>query len=127
MTGWRRTQISAGLGPVLLLASCGQPGSPIAPSLELPRAVEDLSATRKGDKVTLRWTPPNRFTDGRVIRRLGPTQICRAEGTAPAATCNVVGTVPAPPPAAKRKALPRTPGEYVDVLPANLQGSPDKG
>jgi hypothetical protein len=124
MAYWRWVEIAAGLGVVLLLGACGQPGAPIAPSLELPRAVDDLSATRKGDRVALRWTPPNRFTDGRTIRRMGPTHICRSSGTASA--CNVVGTVPAPPDHPKgKKRVERVAVEFQDTLPANLlQASP---
>lgn len=105
---------------MMLLASCGQPGSPQAPSLQLPRAVEDLTASRKGDRVTLRWTPPIRFTDNRIIRKVGPTQICRAPGSTPAAACTVVGSVPPPPETPKGKQPQRIPGEYVDVLPPSV-------
>ena len=125
---WRLLQPASVLGAALLLGSCGQPGSPQPPSLELPRPAEDLTATRKGDRVTLRWTLPSRFTDGRMIRRLGPSRICRAPGSSPAATCNAVGTVPAPPDAPKHKSMPRVPEEYVDVLPPSLlQASPSAG
>ena len=125
MTRWRAVHISTGLGALLLLASCGQPGSPIAPSLELPRAVDDLSASRKGDHVTLRWTPPNRFTDGRMIRRMGPTQICRSAGSTPAVTCSVAGTLPPPPDVPKKKKVERVAVEFQDTLPRSLsQGSP---
>ncbi len=125
MTRWRAVHISAGLGALLLLASCGQPGSPIPPSLELPRAVDDLSASRKGDHVTLHWTPPNHFTDGRIIRRVGPTQICRSAGTTQAVICSVAGTLPAPPDVPKKKKVERVAVEYEDTLPRSLsQGSP---
>lgn len=113
------------LGTAFLLASCGQPGSPQPPSLQLPRSVDSLSATRKGDQVTLRWLPPNRFTDGHTIRKIGPTHICRTPGTTPAATCTVVGTLPAPPEAPKRKPPTREAVEYQDTLPPSLvQTSP---
>ena len=36
------------LALLLLLTSCGTPGAPMPPSLELPRPVEDLAASRKG-------------------------------------------------------------------------------
>lgn len=113
--------ISSVLGAALVLSSCGQPGAPVAPSLELPKVVDDLSASRKGDRVTLRWTAPNRFTDGRTIRQLGITNVCRTSGSTPATACEVVGKVPAPPPAPKEKQRQeRTPVEYQDVLPQSL-------
>ena len=119
MNSWRWLPTIAAIGVAGLLVSCGQPGAPQAPSLQLPRAVEDLSATRQGDRVTLRWTAPNRFTDGRTIRRVGPTHICRTVGTAPAANCNVVGTLPAPPPKPKGK-TDWADMEYQDALPPDL-------
>lgn len=60
------------------LSACGSPGVPLPPSLELARPVTDLRATRKGNTVTLTWTPPTRTTDGHNIRHAGPTEICRA-------------------------------------------------
>jgi hypothetical protein len=110
-----------------VLASCGQPGAPIAPSLELPRAVEDLSATRKGDKVTLRWTPPNRFTDGRMVRRVGPTHICRSTDSAPPTTCTVAATVPPLPDEPKKKKVEHVAFEFEDSLPQGLGDSSPTG
>ena len=112
---------------MLLLASCGQPGAPIAPSLELPRAVQDLSATRKGDKVTLRWTPPNRFTDGRMVRHVGPTHICRSAGSTQPTTCTVSATVPPLPDEPKKKKVEHGAVEFADSLPQTLLQSAPTG
>ena len=81
---------------ITLLAGCGTPGAPQPPSLNLPKPVDDLRATRQGDKVTLTWTPPRQTTDKQHIRRPGITRICRvltsepptgaAPGITPAAT-----------------------------------------
>jgi len=60
-----------------LLASCGAPGVPIPPALELPRPAADLRAVRKGDKVFLSWTVPARTTEGQSIRHMGATRVCR--------------------------------------------------
>jgi fibronectin type III domain protein len=60
-----------------LLAGCGQPGAPQAPSLQLPQPVTDLKAVRKGDKVTLTWTVPTRTTDNDTQRQMGVTRVCR--------------------------------------------------
>ncbi|HYG97619.1 MAG TPA: hypothetical protein VD837_00700 [Terriglobales bacterium] len=80
-----------------MLAGCGAPGAPQPPSLELPLVVQDLSATRKGDKVTLAWTMPTQTTDGQNIRhnRLGPVQVCRAVGEFPMRYCmQFAGQIP---------------------------------
>lgn len=124
----RLLHLTAVLGSAVLFSSCGQPGAPQPPSLELPRAVDDLAASRKADRVTLRWTPPNRFIDGRILRREGPTRICRTPAQSPVATCTVVGTIQAPPDIPKGKARTRSPQEYTDLLPPTfLQQSPDGG
>jgi hypothetical protein len=60
-----------------LLASCGAPGVPIPPSLELAKAVTDLRAARKGDKVFLAWSVPAKTTDRQTIRHPGETLVCR--------------------------------------------------
>jgi hypothetical protein len=60
-----------------LLASCGAPGVPIPPSLELARPVTDLRAARKGDKVFLVWNVPAKTTDRQAIRHPGETLVCR--------------------------------------------------
>jgi hypothetical protein len=64
---------------ILALTSCGTPGAPQPPSLWLPVPPDDLTATRKGNKVTLSWTMPRETTDNESItpKHLGPTKICR--------------------------------------------------
>jgi len=87
---------------ITLLSSCGTPGIPLPPSLELPKPVTDLHAMRKGNKVYLTWTAPTQTTDRQTIRHLGVTRICRnlTSATAPEVKkdeCgNVAGTVPPP-------------------------------
>ena len=49
----------AGLGMV----GCANPGPPKPPSLKLPAYVTDLTATRRGPMVELRFTMPQRTTD----------------------------------------------------------------
>ncbi len=100
-----------------MLAACGTPGAPQPPSLQLPRAVEDLSATRKADRVTLSWTEPLQNTDGTPIKRPPTIRICRAANQLAALDCNQAGELPAPaqPPAVAARQT------YTDVLPAQLQ------
>jgi hypothetical protein len=104
------------LGPlagVALLAACGMPGAPLPPSLDLPRAVSDLRAERKGGTVTLRWTPPRETTDRQRIRRPGPVRLCRSIAAGPMLDCaETVAELPhADPPAAL----------HADTLPADAQ------
>jgi hypothetical protein len=65
-------------GLCLLLAGCGTPNPPLPPALELPETVSDLKAVRKGSRVMLAWTVPQRTTEGRRVGRLGATRICRS-------------------------------------------------
>jgi hypothetical protein len=66
------------LSMAAVLPSCGYPGVPVPPQLELPKPVSDLRAVRKGDKVYLSWTVPTLTTDRQTLRHLGPTRICRS-------------------------------------------------
>lgn len=108
-----------------LLAGCGLPGTPLPPSLELPRPVSDLHADRQGSKVTLTWTPPRETTDRAGIRHIGATRICRAfvplsaMAEAPKSCQTFVAAVNVP--AAKRDETHPTPTRFADTLPAGLQ------
>src|SRR5215472_12970767 len=77
-THLRRSQVqNLAFVAAVLLAGCATPGPPLPPSLELPRPVMDLEATREGNRVLLTWTPPTETTDKLRIRHAGPTAICR--------------------------------------------------
>ena len=52
-----------------VLVSCGAPGVPIPPALELAKPVTDLRVARMGDKVYLAWTVPAKTTDRQTVRR----------------------------------------------------------
>ncbi len=60
------------------LTGCGVPGTPMPPSLDMPKFVGDLRAVRKGDTVTLTWTTPTETTDGALIRKPGKLLLQRA-------------------------------------------------
>src|SRR4051794_27774183 len=72
---------------LLALAGCASPGAPQAPSLRIPKPVEDLTATRKGDHVLLTWTPPTQTSDHENIREVGKTNVCRSLTKAPIVQC----------------------------------------
>ena len=65
----------------LLLCGCGNPGSPLPPSLMLPQPVVDLSGERTGDAVRLHWTMTRRTTDGVVLRDDQRAVVCRVTST----------------------------------------------
>src|SRR6478752_6986989 len=73
----------------VLGASCGTPGMPEPPSLELARPVRDLKAVRKGNSVHLSWSVPEITEDHQAFRHVGPTRICRSMGS-PMHDCGTV-------------------------------------
>lgn len=69
---------SAAFPAILALFGCASPGPPRAPTLSLPQPVHDLSVTRIGNMVELRFTAPSRTTDKLPIRGAMVTgQLCR--------------------------------------------------
>ena len=122
------------------LASCGNPRPPEPPSLELPRAVRDLRARRKGGQVQLTWTKPQRTTEGETILYLGPTRICRSLAPLLRDCGTPVGEVPPAPHSSSSSSMqkqkaPKLPlqvhlsstadGSYADTLPAANISDPD--
>lgn len=116
----------------LAFCACGTPGAPQPPSLNLAIPVDDLTASRRGNKVDLEWTLPRRNTDRTNIKHNPVTRICRREGATLMAKCDVVAEVQPPTPRApqKEKHAP-PPGEvrihYVDSLPQQLELSNPAG
>lgn len=98
---------------VLLLCTafygCGTPGAPQPPSLNLPDPVNDLTATRVGDLVTLAWTNPKRNTDRTTIKRDVRARICRREATGPCARVGSVDSI-----------SPGEPGKFIEFLSGSL-------
>lgn len=105
------------LGSAGLLA-CGSPGVPIPPSLELPRPVRNLQASRKGDKVTLTWSMPTKTTDQRNILDSGIVDICR--DSAPMKECAHIGQLPFRPPSPGRSQTTNL-ASYTDQIPTKLE------
>src|SRR5271169_1861464 len=64
---------------LVVLCGCGTPGAPQPPSLEIPKAITDLKAFRKGNVIILTWTQPTKTTDGMLIKIAGKTKVCRTE------------------------------------------------
>jgi hypothetical protein len=89
---------------VALLSGCATPGAPQPPSLNIPAAVTDLKAERKGDVVTLTWTAPQETTDGALVHKPGKMIVRRTiEPSAPI----VIGELPLPPAKKSQEARPQ--------------------
>jgi hypothetical protein len=95
----------------MMAVGCASPGPPLPPSLKLPQVVTDLTATRLGDAVVLRWTTPTHTTDKLLIAGPITAQICRSSALV------------APSPA---KAAPCTEAARVNVTPGELAETEDK-
>jgi hypothetical protein len=104
----------SGLLALALLTGCGSQGTPLPPSLELPKPVADLKATRKGDKVLLTWTAPRDTTDKLRIKEAITTRACRTTAKPASMECTPVPEAPA------GQAPART-STYTDALPGEFQ------
>jgi hypothetical protein len=78
---------------IALLSGCATPGAPQPPSLNIPAAVTDLKAERKGDVVTLTWSAPQETTDGALVHKPGKMVVRRTSEPAPPI---VIGELPLP-------------------------------
>lgn len=116
----RRRLLTAVSFVLLPFLGCGTPGAPQPPSLRLPRPVDDLSASRKGERVVLSWTPSHMTTDRQNIRRAGDTAVCRAVNVFPMASCaQEVGRATTQM-ARWTKSKEAPPAHYTDSLPLSL-------
>lgn len=99
----------------LLFAGCGTPGAPQPPSLNLPDRVNDLSAVRAGNQVSLTWTMPKKTTDKLLLNTNVMVHICRRQAAAD--PCETAGT--------DRLMPPGSDGTYSETLPPALaSGAP---
>jgi hypothetical protein len=113
MTGIRLPQSMILLLSIGVLAGCGMPSQPLAPTLKLPTPVRDLGATRSGTTVRLAWTMPRRTTDSLSLAGKVPVYVWRTSGNR---ARDLVGDFSLEPGVA---------GQYTDPLPPELQtGSP---
>jgi len=123
----RLTMVSV-LALTALWTSCGVPGVPLPPSLELAKPVSDLRAVRKGDKVYLAWTVPIRTTDRQNIRHFGNTAVCRSLDPALTTCGTLVGEVAVQPlPPTAQNATSSIQATFVDTLPKPLESQDPTG
>jgi hypothetical protein len=111
----RKVWATFALALCALFSGCGTPGAPQPPSLNLPDPVEDLSAVRAGNTVTLIWTNPKRNTDKTTIKQQIKARVCRNESSG---ACVVIGQDYA--------VDPEKSGGYVDALAGSLATGPPR-
>ena len=101
------------LAVVFGITGCGTPGAPQPPSLRLPEPVNDLTALRTGNTITLHWTMPKKTTDhlqlSSQVRGPIPVRVCWRESVA--SPCQ---------PAGETTSAPGDEAEFNEALPASL-------
>ncbi len=121
----RHSILLAALAMVAGCVGCATPGAVQLPSLNLARPAEDLTASRKGNTVTLEWTLPKKNTDRTVVqfKHLGNILVCRQTGTSLMSSCNEIGSVnpPKEPQPKKGEPQPTIRMSYTDTLSEHLE------
>lgn len=111
-----------------LALGCASPGPPHAPSLHLPKTVNDLSAHREGDRVELKFTAPLRTTDNLLLQTTPMrATLCRQLGQSKSLPADKPTCVAVP--AAARSVDPSKVGApnvvtLTDTLPGDLTHGP---
>ena len=72
--------------------------APQPPSLQLPKPIPDLTASRTGNQVSLQWNTPKENTDHLKLQGMVQLRICRQQQqTAPCDTIATITAVPGKP------------------------------
>src|SRR5438067_6341996 len=108
-----------------MITSCGTPGAPMPPSLDLPKPVEALQGSRRGDVITLSWTLPQQTTDQTAVRKVGVTRVCRLLNEEHMRSCVPVIEVPSPPVEKTKQAAAKEEKQIIttrDTVPSGAKG-----
>ena len=65
-----RPLVAVALIPVLFFLGCGKKGDLRAPELATPKVIENLRATSAPNGVTLTWSRPTEYVDGKPLKDL---------------------------------------------------------
>lgn len=83
--------------------------------------MDDLTASRKGSRVVLTWSPSQRTTDKQNVRRPGVTRVCRVAGQLSITQCTtVIAEIPPSKVPAPTDQQPKPKLTYEDVLPETV-------
>jgi hypothetical protein len=75
----RRTALALLALGLAASSECGKKGPVMAPLVRIPQVVEDLSVSRVGNRVSLRWTSPTATVDGRPLARITEVEVWLVE------------------------------------------------
>ena len=115
-------KVSLPLLAAAALSSCGSPGVPLPPSLELPRPITDLHASRKGNAVHLTWSTPTQTTEHRNLRRGGTAEVCRTADAALTSCGTPIAQLPFRPTPRSATAIQNL-GTYTDQITSDVQAN----
>lgn len=73
----------------VLAPGCGKKGDPLAPELVAPRTITNLAARPGPNSVTLTWSRPTEYVDGRELKDLASFVIFRKEVSPSCPDCPV--------------------------------------
>jgi hypothetical protein len=83
---------------LFLLAGCGAPGDPVAPSPPIPTAIADLSARQAGDAVQLTFSMPTKTIRGERLTETPAIEVLRGaarpDGSPDPPSFRIVDTLP---------------------------------
>ena len=74
---------------IFLILACGKKGDPRAPELATPETIRDLRAGVEDRGVSLTWTRPTRYVDGKDLRDLAGFVIYRKDVSKACPDCPV--------------------------------------
>jgi len=83
------------IGLILLLCvaasavACGRKGDPRAPELATPKVIENLGARSGAEGITLTWSRPTEYVDGKELKDLAAFVIFRKELSPTCPDCSV--------------------------------------
>ncbi len=89
--------------------------APQPPSLNLPKTISNLTASRSGNQVHLAWTMPRENTDHLKLKGMVPLRICRTRQAG--SPCEAIATL---------SATPDKLATYTDILPPMLTSGPPR-
>jgi hypothetical protein len=75
----RRFALLVLLGMAFWSAGCGKKGDPRAPELATPKVIQNLRARTGAEGVTLTWSRPTEYIDGKELKDLAGFVIFRKE------------------------------------------------
>lgn len=123
--GWMKYAACLALPGVVVLAGCALESNPEPPTLWMPVPVKNLTATRAGNEIQLRWTMPKETTDKLALKGDQKAHFCwesekgamAAEPVFRAGLCVTAGDA---------AFAPGRPADFVVKMPAELVTGPPR-